>query len=47
MIILASLAGILWAVSFRKRGKAMYKDDEPIYIPEEGEEDIEGGDADE
>jgi len=25
----------------------MYKDDEPIYIPEEGEEDIEGGDADE
>jgi len=25
----------------------MYKDDEPIYIPEEGEEDIEGGDVDE
>jgi len=25
----------------------MSKDDEPIYIPEEGEEDIEGGDADE
>jgi len=23
------------------------RDDEPIYIPEEGEEDIKGGDADE
>jgi len=25
----------------------MIKDDEPVYIPEEGEEEIEGGDADE